>query len=147
MVRSDAQSLLEPNSKFEAAFLMLRRFLLQIAHPGSRILEFCSVTLLLNLARNSKLHCYLPSILLTSWNLPGHMVPSKGLSLSFLMFIYFGEIERQNGGGAEREGATESQAGSRLRAVSTEPDAGLEPMKHGIMTWATQVPQIPRFLL
>ena len=65
----------------------------------------------------------------------------------FLMFIYLGEIERQSGGGAEREGATESQAGSRPRAVSTEPDAGLEPMKRGIMTWATQVPQIPRFLL
>ena len=28
--------------------------------------------------------------------------------------------------GEEREGDTESQAGSRLRAVSTEPDAGLE---------------------
>ena len=30
-------------------------------------------------------------------------------------------------GGAEREGDTESEAGSRLRAVSTEPDAGLKP--------------------
>ena len=30
------------------------------------------------------------------------------------------------GGGAEREGDTESEAGSRLRAVSPEPDAGLE---------------------
>ena len=30
-------------------------------------------------------------------------------------------------GGAERQGDTESEAGSRLRAVSTEPDAGLEP--------------------
>ena len=29
-----------------------------------------------------------------------------------------------SGGGAEREGDTESEAGSRLRAVSTEPDAG-----------------------
>ena len=29
-------------------------------------------------------------------------------------------------GGAEREGDTESEAGSRLRAVSTEPDVGLE---------------------
>ena len=28
--------------------------------------------------------------------------------------------------GAEREGGTESEAGSRLRAVSTEPDVGLE---------------------
>ena len=29
-------------------------------------------------------------------------------------------------GGAEREGDTESEAGSRLQAVSTEPDVGLE---------------------
>ena len=38
------------------------------------------------------------------------------------------ERERQgmSGGGAEREGDTESQAGSRLPAVNTEPDAGLE---------------------
>ena len=31
-----------------------------------------------------------------------------------------------SGGGAEREGDTESEAGSRLRGVSTEPDTGLE---------------------
>ena len=31
-----------------------------------------------------------------------------------------------SGAGSEREGDTESEAGSRLRAVSTEPDAGLE---------------------
>ena len=44
------------------------------------------------------------------------------------MFIYFGDRERQstNGGGAEREGDTESETGSRLRAVSPKPDAGLE---------------------
>ena len=41
-----------------------------------------------------------------------------------------------NGGGAEREGDTESQAGSRLWAVSTEPDAGLELTDREIMTWA-----------
>ena len=39
-------------------------------------------------------------------------------------------------GGAERErgGDTESEAGSRLRAVSTEPNMGLGPMKRDIMT-------------
>ena len=41
-----------------------------------------------------------------------------------------------NWGGAEREGDTESEAGSRLRAVSTEPDAGLELTDREIMTWA-----------
>ena len=37
-----------------------------------------------------------------------------------------------SGGGAEREGDTESKAGSRLRAVGTEPDAGLELTDHKI---------------
>ena len=37
-------------------------------------------------------------------------------------------------GGVEREGDTESEAGFRLRAVSTEPDVGLEPTNHKIMT-------------
>ena len=36
--------------------------------------------------------------------------------------------------GAEREGDTESKAGSRLRAGSTEPDVGLEPTNREIMT-------------
>ena len=56
-----------------------------------------------------------------------------------------------NGGGAEREGDTESEAGSRLWAISPEPDAGLELMDGEIVTWAqvgrltdwaTQVPRI-----
>ena len=37
-------------------------------------------------------------------------------------------------GGAEREGDIESKAGSRLQAVSTEPNARLELMDHKIMT-------------
>ena len=41
-----------------------------------------------------------------------------------------------NGGGAEREGDTESETGSRLWAVSTEHDAGLEPTDREIVTWA-----------
>ena len=56
------------------------------------------------------------------------------------MFIYFWERQRQNasGLGAEREGDTEAEAeaGSRLWAVSTEPDAGLELTSCEIMTWA-----------
>ena len=54
------------------------------------------------------------------------------------MFIYFWDTERQSmsGGGAEREGDTESKAGSRLWALSTEPDAGLELTNREIMTWA-----------
>ena len=37
-------------------------------------------------------------------------------------------------GRAEREGDTESEAGSRVPAVSTEPDAGLELTNCKIMT-------------
>ena len=37
-------------------------------------------------------------------------------------------------GGAEREGETESEAGSRLQAVSTEPGVGLEPTNCEIVT-------------
>ena len=59
----------------------------------------------------------------------------------FSMFIFFGEreIESVSGRGAEREGDTESEADSRLRTpvpVSTEPDAGLEPISREIMTGA-----------
>ena len=39
-----------------------------------------------------------------------------------------------SGGGAEREGDTESEAGSRLRAVHTEPDVELELIGSEIMT-------------
>ena len=55
-----------------------------------------------------------------------------------------------NRGGAEREGDTESETGSRLWGVSTGPDAGLELTDPEIMTWAkvghltdqaTQAPQ------
>ena len=44
------------------------------------------------------------------------------------------EIQREPGRGREREGDTECEAGSRLRAVSTEPGAGLELTDLEIMT-------------
>ena len=48
------------------------------------------------------------------------------------------ELETQSvsGGGAEREGGAESEAGSRLRAVGTEPDEGLGHTNLEIRTWA-----------
>ena len=70
------------------------------------------------------------------------------------MFVfYFWDRERQsmNGGGSEGEGDTESEAGSRLWAVDTEPDTGLKLTNHEIMTWtkvsrsthwATQAPRV-----
>ena len=53
------------------------------------------------------------------------------------MFIYFWDRERQSmSGEGQREGDTESETGSRLWAVSTEPDARLELTDREIMTWA-----------
>ena len=43
-------------------------------------------------------------------------------------------IRRASRGGAEREMETESEAGSRLRAVSTKPVVGLELTSSEIMT-------------
>ena len=50
------------------------------------------------------------------------------------MFIYLFLRAGTSGGGAGREGDTESEAGSGLRAVSTEPDAGLEPTDREVVT-------------
>ena len=50
------------------------------------------------------------------------------------MFIHFFERQSASRGGAEREGDSESEAGSRLRAASTEPDAGLELANREIRT-------------
>ena len=69
----------------------------------------------------------------------------------FLMFIFDRERDRDKAwvGERQREGDTESEAGSRLQAVSKEPDAGLNLTNREIMTrdevgcstnWATQVP-------
>ena len=56
----------------------------------------------------------------------------------FLMFLFIFEretawVEEEQ---REREGDIESEAGSRLWAVSTEPDTELELMNCEIMTWA-----------
>ena len=51
------------------------------------------------------------------------------------MFILFlREKESASEGGAERDGDTESEVGSRFSAVSREPDVGLKLTKHKIMT-------------
>ena len=48
------------------------------------------------------------------------------------MFIF--ERRSVSGEGAEREGDTESEAGFRLWALSTEPNAGIKPTNCEIMT-------------
>ena len=54
----------------------------------------------------------------------------------FCVYSFLRGREKQsvNRGGAETEGDTESEAGSRLRAVSTEPDAGLQLADPEIMS-------------
>ena len=54
----------------------------------------------------------------------------------FNVYSFLRDRERQttSGGGSQREGDIEPEAGSRLLAVSTESNAGLEPMIHEIMT-------------
>ena len=56
----------------------------------------------------------------------------------YCLFIFEREREREkqsvSGRGADREGDTESKAGSRLRAFSTEPNAGLKLRNCEIMT-------------
>ena len=52
------------------------------------------------------------------------------------MYLFLKERKRQSMrvGGAEREGDTEFEAGSRLYAVSTESNVRLEPMNCEIIT-------------
>ena len=53
------------------------------------------------------------------------------------MYVYLFLREKdgaQVGGGAERDGDTESETGSRLRAPGTESHAGLEPTNREIVT-------------
>ena len=50
------------------------------------------------------------------------------------MFYFERERQNVNGGGAESEGDTECEAGSRLWAVSRELHAGLEPTSGEIVT-------------
>ena len=81
-----------------------------------------------------------PSIFLSMVSSHGRCCFVRSISLDlfansfFSHFIYF--WESASGRGGERERDTESEAGSRLWAVSTEPDVGLEPISREIMTWA-----------
>ena len=46
----------------------------------------------------------------------------------FNVYLFLKERQSVNGGGTESKGDTESEAGFRLRAFSTEPDVGLRHM-------------------
>ena len=64
---------------------------------------------------------------------------NSGFFFFFFLNVYFifeTGRDSMNGGGSEREGDTESETGSRLWAVSAEPNAGLELTDLEIITWA-----------
>ena len=72
----------------------------------------------------------------------------------FNIYLFLRERQSVSRGGVEREADTESQAGSRPWAVSTEPDVGLELKDCEITTWSRTLnwlshsgtPNIFRFL-
>ena len=68
--------------------------------------------------------------------MPRRINQFKNFFKLFYIYLFFRNRVRQSvsRGGAEREGDTESEAGSRLQAVSTEPDVGLELTECEIMT-------------
>ena len=53
----------------------------------------------------------------------------------FFLCLFLRQRQSMNWGGAEREGDTESETGSMLRAISPEPDAGLKLTDRKIVTW------------
>ena len=50
------------------------------------------------------------------------------------VYLVLRERQSASGGGAESDGDTESEAGSRLPAVSTEPDVGLQLTNREMVT-------------
>ena len=54
----------------------------------------------------------------------------------FNVYLFLRERQSVSRGGAEREGDTESEAGPRLPAVSTEPHTGLKLTNREIVTRA-----------
>ena len=84
-----------------------------------------------------------------TWFYKDHTISKRASDSKFLsVFIYFWEREcvwerkrererkRESRGGGE--GDTESEAGSRFWAVSTEPNTGLKPTNREITTWTGQ---------
>ena len=71
-----------------------------------------------------------------SVNLKSIVKYSIYLKIFLNVYAFLRDRERQSMSreGAERGGDTESKAGSRLQAVSTEPNEGLELTNHEIVT-------------
>ena len=60
---------------------------------------------------------------------------SKIVSIFLSLFTYFEREREHKSGEGQRERGRE-RIPSRLHTTSTEPDVGLEPTNHEIMTWA-----------
>ena len=90
--------------------------------------------------------CFVDSVSLSFCPSPARTVSlsvSVSVSVSLFSLLIFlnvylllrdRETQSVSRGGAERGGDTDSEAGSRLRAVSPEPDVGLELTPCDIMT-------------
>ena len=83
-------------------------------------------------------YCRSDAVFLTCYIWRNILLICPVLKFFFFLNIYLLLRDRETQsvirGGAEREGDAESEAVSRLRAGSTEPDAGLEPRNQEIMT-------------
>ena len=62
--------------------------------------------------------------------------PLLGFFFFSNVYLFLGQRETEHERGRGREGDTESEAGSRLRAINPEPDAGLELTDLEIVTQA-----------
>ena len=112
--------------------------------PNSAFLFFLSSPGGVEYLPDSPLPSFLPSSIPASFFPPplSAFSPFVSYCYSFVVvvvvyvFILKGREHEEctSEGGAEREGDRESQAGSRLQAVSMEPDVGLEPTNCEIMT-------------
>ena len=60
------------------------------------------------------------------------------LKKNFNVCLFERQRQSMSGGKAKKGGDTESEAGPRLWAVSTESDAGLQPTSSEIVTWAEE---------
>ena len=97
----------------------------QIISPGNRRRMFRSF-LVARTSQDCNIRCCFSTV---SWL-------SIFFKKFFNVYLFLRERQSANMGGAEREGDTESKAGSRLRAISTERDAGLKLTNRKIVTWA-----------
>ena len=85
-----------------------------------------------------RIHTLIPtdffSLLTKLLGIPPSPNLTRILFIYFLIFIFERDRHSMQVGEGQRARKTESEAGSRLRAVGTEPEAGLEPMNCETMT-------------